>query len=61
VPQHYWVLISLMLTIVCTVVLLLHMPTVSALASIARKVDGAQLGGFGETYSTLGLDCWCCL
>src|SRR5438105_6395042 len=33
--RHYWVLISLVLTIFCTVVLLLHMPTVSALANMA--------------------------
>ncbi|MGH2350740.1 MAG: hypothetical protein ACRDJN_03890 [Chloroflexota bacterium] len=30
--RHYWVLISLALTMLCTVILLLHMPTVNALA-----------------------------
>src|SRR5919108_884179 len=45
--RHYWVLISLVLTILSTVVLLLHMPTVSALADVAREADGAELGRLG--------------
>jgi hypothetical protein len=45
--RHYWVLISLVLTVVSTVVLLLHMPTVSSLADVAREADGASLGGLG--------------
>jgi hypothetical protein len=45
--RHYWVLISLVLTIVAAVVLLLHMPTVSHLASVARTADAADLGGLG--------------
>jgi hypothetical protein len=45
--RHYWVLISLVLTILATVVLLLHMPTVSSLADLARTADGAHLGGLG--------------
>src|SRR5215211_2307555 len=45
--RHYWVLISLVLTIFATIVLLLHMPTVSALADVARKADGAHLSGLG--------------
>src|SRR5215208_664603 len=32
--RHYWVLITLLLTIFATAVLLLHMPTVSALAGV---------------------------
>src|SRR5919107_3010675 len=43
--RHYWVLISLVLTILATVVLLLHMPTVSSLADLAREADGAARGG----------------
>lgn len=43
--RHYWVLISLVLTILATGVLLLHMPTVSALAGVARAADDANLGG----------------
>jgi hypothetical protein len=45
--RHYWVLISLLLTSVSIVVLLLHMPTVSALAAVAREADAARLGGLG--------------
>jgi hypothetical protein len=45
--RHYWVLISLALTLFATVVLLLHMPTVSALAGAAREADAAELGQLG--------------
>ena len=45
--RHYWVLISLVLTIFATVVLLLHMPTVSSFADVARAADSADLGGLG--------------
>ena len=45
--RHYWVLITLVLTIFATVVLLLHMPTVSSLADVAREADGADLAGLG--------------
>ncbi len=45
--RHYWVLITLALTILATVVLLLHMPDVSSLADVAREADGADLGGLG--------------
>jgi hypothetical protein len=42
--RHYWVLITLVLTILSTVVLLLHMPTVSF---VAREADGAALARLG--------------
>ena len=45
--RHFWVLITLVLTILATVVLLLHLPTVTSLADQARSVDEAQLGGLG--------------
>jgi len=45
--RHYWVVLSLALTVFCTVVLLLHMPTVTAAAALARRADGAELGGLG--------------
>jgi hypothetical protein len=46
--RHYWVLISLLLTIIATTGLLLHMPTVSLLARIAQEADPADLvGGLG--------------
>ena len=45
--RHYWVVISLLLTLLCTVVLVPHMPTVSALASRARHAEGADLRALG--------------
>jgi hypothetical protein len=45
--RHYWVVIALLLTILATVVLLLHMPTVSSLAAVARESDGAALRRLG--------------
>jgi hypothetical protein len=43
--RHYWVLFKLLLTVLATIVLLLHMPTVSFLAGVAAKTDSAHLGG----------------
>lgn len=46
--RHYWVLFSLVLTVLSVVVLVLHMPTVSSMADVARASEGAaldQLGG----------------
>jgi hypothetical protein len=45
--RHYWTLISLALTVVCTVVLVLHMPTVSSMARLAQELDGADLRALG--------------
>ncbi len=45
--RHYWVLITLVLTVFSTVVLLLHMPTVSSLAQVAREADDAAVGRLG--------------
>jgi hypothetical protein len=45
--RHYWVLISLGLTILATAVLLLHMPSVTATARIARESDVGQLTQLG--------------
>jgi hypothetical protein len=41
---HYWVLISLVLTILATVVLLSHMETVSFFAGVAAETDSADVG-----------------
>jgi hypothetical protein len=41
--RHYWVLISFVLTIVATVVLLAHMPTVSFFANVAAGTDPASV------------------
>jgi hypothetical protein len=46
--KHYWVVIALVLTTLSLAVLLLHMPSVSSLASLARTADDAaasRLGG----------------
>src|ERR671931_1101198 len=53
--RHYWVLISLALTVLCAVVLVLHMPSVSALANIARTAEGADLRALGGDLSHPGV------
>lgn len=45
--RHYWVLFSFVLTVFATSILLLHMPTVSALARVAAETDGVALRGLG--------------
>jgi hypothetical protein len=45
--RHYWVTISLALTLFATIVLVLHMPTVSAQADWAREATAAELGELG--------------
>ena len=43
--RHYWVLVKLLLTVFATVILLLHMPTVSYFAGVAAGRDTASLAG----------------
>jgi hypothetical protein len=45
--RYYWVVISFVLTIFATVVLLLHMPSVTATAGIAQQAEGAALESLG--------------
>jgi len=45
--RYYWVLLAIALTTLATVVLLLHMPTVSSLADVARETKGEDLGKLG--------------
>jgi hypothetical protein len=45
--HHYWVLITLVLTVFSTVVLLSHMPEVSSRAAMARGADAAHFGRLG--------------
>ena len=45
--RHYWVLISFALTVFATVVLLLHIPTVSSMADLAQEAEGAGLEDLG--------------
>jgi len=55
--RHYWVLIALTLTTGALVVLILHMPSVSAAADLARNTDdpaATHLGG-DIVHPTLGL------
>ena len=46
--RHYWVLISFMLTVLATIVLLLHMPDVSVVADVAREGGGGGLDATGD-------------
>src|ERR687891_2005579 len=43
--RHYWVLITLLLTVFATTILLLHMPTVSYYAGVAAATDRTNPGG----------------
>jgi hypothetical protein len=52
--RHYWVLITLGLTVFTNIILLLHMPSVSSLADVAREADGADLGGLGGDFLHAG-------
>ena len=45
--RHYWVVISLALTVFSVVVLILHMPTVTATVDVARDADLATLRSLG--------------
>ncbi len=45
--RPYWVLIALLMTIFATVILLLHMPSVTAAAEVARTADPVRLEGLG--------------
>lgn len=45
--RHYWVTISFALTVTAVVVLVLHMPTVSASADFAQTATGERLEALG--------------
>ncbi len=45
--RYYWVVISFALTTFATVILLLHMPTVSDMAALAQESEGTQLAALG--------------
>lgn len=45
--RHYWVVISFALTVFANVILLLHMPSVSARAAVVRTADPGVLGTLG--------------
>ena len=45
--RHYWVVFSLGLTLFATVILLLHMLTVTATAALAQRAEGTALENLG--------------
>lgn len=45
--RHYWVSISFGLTVLAVAVLLLHMPTVTSTAELARSAEGRALQALG--------------
>ena len=45
--RHYWVSISFFLTLFATVALILHMPSVSSTAEVARTAEGELLESLG--------------
>lgn len=45
--RHYWVLFAFVATLGATVVLVLHLPTVSRTADIARRASGSDLSTLG--------------
>jgi hypothetical protein len=53
--RHYWVVFSFVLTTVATVVLWLHMPTVSLMADVAREAEGARLDQLGGDLAHPGI------
>lgn len=55
--QHYWTLISFVLTTLATIVLILHMPDVSFLADAVQEAESIRLNEFGGDlfHSGLGL------
>jgi hypothetical protein len=60
--RHYWVLISLLLTIIATVVLLVETQTICYFADRAADptTSGHDLRTLGNTPSTLLVARWCC-
>lgn len=55
--RHYWVVLSLTITLLATAVLAMHMPDVSDMAAQARVADAAELQTMGSDlfHSGLGL------
>jgi membrane-bound acyltransferase YfiQ involved in biofilm formation len=45
--RHWWVVFSLALTTFCVLILVMHMPTVSAIADEARSADATRLDALG--------------
>jgi hypothetical protein len=45
--RHYWVVISFLVTLFCVVILVLHMPSVTATAELAQESEGPALAALG--------------
>ncbi|GAC1329086.1 MAG: hypothetical protein NVSMB2_28240 [Chloroflexota bacterium] len=48
--RQYWIVISLLLAVLSTGVLVLHMPSVTASAALARRTDGLTLTPGGDLF-----------
>lgn len=61
--RHYWILISFGLSLFSAVILILHMPTVSALAEAAQTAEGAALRALGGdlAHPSIGLAILLCV
>lgn len=46
--RHYWIVFKLLLTVFATIVLLLHMPSVSYLAGAAAEAESGHLSGLSS-------------
>ena len=53
--RYYWVLLSLVLTVLATVVLLVHMQTVSNITGIAAETPSAAVGGLPGEFVHAGI------
>lgn len=52
--QHYWVLISLAMTLFATTILLLHMPTIQEMADLARSRSENIQQLSGDLFHSIG-------
>jgi len=53
--RHYWVLISLLLTCVATIILVQHMPTVSFYADYVTQIENITRDGLGGEFVHAGI------
>ncbi|WP_460666769.1 DUF2269 domain-containing protein [Kribbella swartbergensis] len=55
--QHYWVVVSLLFTVISTIVLILHMPDVSSATAVARAGTSADVAHLGSdlAHPSIGL------
>lgn len=53
--RHYWVVTTLLLTVLATIVLVNHVPTVSFFAGVAAEADSASRIGLGGEFLHAGV------